>query len=134
MNNSITAKKILEYIDKHGIKYKDENKCFSKKNKNITITKTKRGLYRKKLDLHGKTSAQAIILLREAIEDCKSKGINELLVIHGRGLHSSNYDGPVLKNSIREFLIIKCDPQIKSFTDALPKDGGEGATIIKFNK
>ena len=93
-----------------------------------------------KFDLHGFTLDDANRKIREIIFFCKEKKYKELLIITGKGIHSTNdNDVYVSKNlgklrySVPEF--IKSDGELNklilSVTEADIKDGGEGALLIK---
>ena len=93
-----------------------------------------------KFDLHGFTLDDANRKIREIIFFCKEKKYKELLIITGKGIHSTN-DNDVyvsknfgkLKYSLPEF--IKSDEELNklilSVTEADINDGGEGALLIK---
>ena len=93
-----------------------------------------------KFDLHGFTLDDANRKIREIIFFCKEKKYKELLIITGKGIHSTN-DNDVyvsknfgkLKYSVPEF--IKSDEELNklilSVTEADINDGGEGALLIK---
>ena len=93
-----------------------------------------------KFDLHGFTLDDANRKIREIIFFCNEKKYKELLIITGKGIHSTN-DNDVyvsknlgkLKYSVPEF--IKSDEELNklilSVTEADIKDGGEGALLIK---
>ena len=93
-----------------------------------------------KFDLHGFTLDNANRKIREIIFFCKEKKYKELLIITGKGIHSTN-DNDVyvsknlgkLKYSVPEF--IKSNEELNklilSVTEADTKDGGEGALLIK---
>ena len=95
---------------------------------------------RYKFDLHGLTLDEANNKVKEIIEHCVKNKFRELLLITGKGLHStsdkdiyiSNNLGK-LKYSVPEFIKTNSElnKMIVSITDADKKDGGEGAIIIK---
>ena len=96
---------------------------------------------RYKFDLHGFTLDEANNKVKEIINHCIKNKYKELLIITGKGIHSTNdKDAYVSKNlgklkySVPEF--IKTNPDlnqyIASIGDAEKKDGGEGAIIVKF--
>ena len=95
---------------------------------------------RYKFDLHGFTLDEANNKVKEIIEHCVKNNFRELLLITGKGLHStsdkdiyiSNNLGK-LKYSVPEFIKTNSElnKMIVSITDADKKDGGEGAIIIK---
>ncbi len=93
-----------------------------------------------KFDLHGYTLDEANIKVREIIIDCVRNKYKELLLITGKGIHSTNdkntyvsKDFSKLKFSVPEF--IKSDDSlnslITSISEAEKKDGGNGAILIK---
>ena len=95
---------------------------------------------RYKFDLHGFTLDEANIKVKEVIEHCIKNKFKELLLITGKGIHSTN-DGDTyiskdlgkLKYSVPEFIRTNSELNklIISINDAENKDGGEGAIIIK---
>ena len=95
---------------------------------------------RYKFDLHGFTLDEANNKVKEIIEHCVQNKFKELLLITGKGIHSTNdKDAYISKNlgklkfSVPEF--IKTNQELNKFVisinDAEKKDGGEGAIIIK---
>ena len=122
--------KILHFLDEHGISDKDEAAPSRPKKENSGIKKTgKKGL-RKTIDLHGMVSEAAEQTLVRAMEECRKKGIKELLIIHGWGQHSNPAEGGVLKKLVRECLEYRYTLAVRDYKTALPKDGGEGATLV----
>ena len=104
-----------------------------------TSNNTHRG-ERFKFDLHGFSLDEANIKVKEIIEYCFKNKFKELLLITGKGIHSTTDDDAYiskelgkLKYSIPEF--IKNNEELNKFiisiNDAEKKDGGEGAIIIK---
>ena len=78
--------------------------------------------------------------VKEIIDHCVKNKIRELLLVTGKGIHSTNdKDAYISKNlgklkySVPEF--IKTNPDLNRFIisikDAEKKDGGEGAIILK---
>ena len=130
---SESTKKILDHIDRYGVHDKDALASTGKnRQKKSGTQRSGKRRFRKTLDLHGMTTGFALAALREAIDECAERGIAELLVIHGYGLHSAPAEGAVLKTAVRHYLEGKNDPGIRSFSTAAPKDGGEGATLVRF--
>ncbi len=95
---------------------------------------------RYKFDLHGFTLDEANIKVKEIIQHCVKNKFRELLLITGKGIHStSDNDAYIskdlgkLKYSVPEF--IKTNSELSKFiisvSEAEKKDGGEGAIIIK---
>ncbi len=93
-----------------------------------------------KFDLHGFTLDDANKKVREILFFCVANKYRELILITGKGIHSSNdkdayvsKDFGKLKYSVPEY--IRSDPELNkliiSLNEADIKDGGEGAIIIK---
>jgi len=108
-----------------------------KENKNIYKNN------RYKLDLHGYTLDQANQKVKEIIEFCSEKKIQEILLITGKGLHSNTNDDVFksknfskLKYSVPEYIKSNqnINKYISSIKEASQKDGGEGALLIKLKK
>ena len=108
------------------------------KDRDITNKIQRRDRY--KFDLHGFTLDEANKKVKEIIEYCVQNRFKELLLITGKGIHSTiNEDAYIseelgkLKYSVPEF--IKTNSELNklviSINDAEKKDGGEGAIIIK---
>ena len=109
-------------------------------NKDKNIQKNDKKKTRYKYDLHGFTLDDANIKVREIVEYCIKHKYKELLLITGKGLHSTNdrdayvsKDLGKLKYSVPEFLKNNYDLNkfIVSINDADHSDGGQGAIIIK---
>ena len=132
MDAKVNHEKILSYLDEHGVSDKDAVtlKSSKKYNKKNCLEKTRKGQLRKVIDMHGMISEDAEICLARAIEDCLKNGIKELLVIHGWGSHSGGSEGGVLKKMVREALEYRYKLSLRGYKNALPRDGGEGATLI----
>ena len=136
MNNNISDK------DK-----KDWNKFISSKdklpNKDDKSLKKKNFFSSKLIDLHGFTLDEANKLIEKFIVDSYSQGINKLIVVTGKGLHSQNEKDPytskefgILKYSVPEF-IKNNEELMKKITDikeADVKDGGSGAFYVYLKK
>ena len=94
---------------------------------------------RYKFDLHGFTLDEANNKVKEIIEYCLKNKFKELLLITGKGIHStSDEDAYISKNlgklkySVPEFIkTSELGKFIISINDAEKKDGGEGAIIIR---
>ena len=94
---------------------------------------------RYKFDLHGFSLDQANNKVKELVEHCVENKFKELLLITGKGIHStSDEDAYIskslgkLKHSVPEFLRTSdLNKFIISINEAEKKDGGEGAIIIK---
>ena len=116
---------------------KDPKDLYDKEKNPLKDTEINR---RYKFDLHGFTLDEANNKVKEIIEHCIKNKFKELLIITGKGLHSTNEDDAYISNklgklkySVPEF--IKTNSELNkliiSINDAEKKDGGEGAIIIK---
>jgi len=97
---------------------------------------------KRKLDLHGSSLDTAIKKTKDFLEQCIETGINEAIIITGKGLHSPKSD---VYNSDKYNKLKYLIPEaIKSFEEiadkisvleeAEQKDGGAGAIKVKFKK
>lgn len=122
-----SAEEILAHIEQHGVQRKDQ----SVNDDRTSVRRNKRSKkHRMTLDLHGLRSAEAAIRLRSALDRCRENGTQELLVIHGYGLHSDPQEGPVLKQLVADLLDNELRPFHRWYRPAPFKDGGDGATLI----
>ena len=96
-----------------------------------------------RFDFHGYSLDEANKKIKDLIFNAYNKGINRLIIVTGKGLHSKNDRDPyvskdlgILKYSIPEY--IKNDNElmkmINSFQDADIEDGGSGAFYINLKK
>ena len=102
-----------------------------------------RNQYRKdrfRFDLHGHTLVEANQRIKDIILSCVKQKYKEILLITGKGLHSTSdsnaytsKDFSKLKYSVPDF--IKSDNDLNKFvlsvSHANIKDGGEGAILVK---
>ena len=97
----------------------------------------------KSIDLHGCTLIEANKKIESIINKSYLEGVNKLIVITGKGIHSKNESDPfvskdlsILKYSVPEFIKSNKDlmKKINEFKDADIKDGGQGAFYIYFKK
>tara|TARA_B100000676_G_scaffold49891_1_gene48935 strand:+ start:530 stop:946 length:417 start_codon:yes stop_codon:yes gene_type:complete len=134
----VSKKKDLSQKDKKTWEdyIKDPSDIYDKDKYNQKITRKERY----KFDLHGFTLDEANKKVKEILLFCTKNKYKELLLITGKGLHSSG-DKDVytskefgkLKFSVPEF--IRTDLDIKNLIVSIDvadvKDGGEGAILIK---
>ena len=108
------------------------------KDQNISENSLRKERY--KFDLHGFSLDGANRKVKEIIEYCARNKFRELLLITGKGLHSTSdkdaYTSKSLgkiKYSVPEFIKnnSELNKHIISIKDADKRDGGEGAIIIK---
>ena len=97
----------------------------------------------KSIDLHGYTLEEANKSIENFITKSYEDGINKLIVVTGKGLHSQNEKDPyvsknlsILKYSVPKFIsnnqsLMKIIYEMK---DAKIEDGGEGAFYILLKK
>jgi DNA-nicking Smr family endonuclease len=82
------------------------------------------------IDLHGLTQKDAEIRVREFLIRSQGRGLQCLLIIHGRGLNSPD-SIPVLKERLPVWLNRGPARKIvKAFSSARPYDGGTGAIYV----
>ena len=125
---------------------KDWEKFLSNKeklpNKDINFFEKKKQIV-KSIDLHGCTLIEANKKIKSIINKSYLEGVNKLIVITGKGIHSKNESDPfvskdlsILKYSVPEFIKNNKDlmKKINEFKDADIKDGGQGAFYIYFKK
>ena len=120
MNNEIHDI-MTRWMDSHGVnsgKKRDDLPNRDKYEDNLKNLKPQR-----ELDLHGMTAEQALTALEQFVDNCKRDHIKKILIIHGKGLHSSN--GPVLKKVIIDFL--EKSSKIGRIGRPGRNDGGSGA-------
>lgn len=121
---------IFEYLDSHGVVNKDRGKQDLKQTPRQHYIKRNHEVYRS-IDLHGKREHEAVAVLKQAIFECRNKGVLKMLIIHGVGLHSNPQEGPVLKKTILLMLEHELSGFIRDFRPAAPRDGGDGATWVR---
>ena len=116
---------------------KDPSDIYDKEKSNSSNSLKKE---RFKFDFHGFTLNEANTKVKELILSCVKKKYKEILLITGKGLHSTTDSDTYvskslskLKFSVPEF--IKTNEELNkyviSISDAERKDGGEGALLIK---
>ena len=97
----------------------------------------------KSFDLHGYTLEEANKKINDLIVSSYEKGINKLIIVTGKGLHSTNEKNPyvsanlgILKHSVPEYIYKNKDllNLIKEIKGASTEDGGSGAFYIYLKK
>ena len=117
---------------------KDTSKVPNKDQNQIIDSRDKKFRF----DLHGLTLDEANNKVREIILSCSKKNFKEILLITGKGLHSSQDDVykssqlSKLRYSVPEFIKsnLEISQLILSVETPLQKDGGDGALLIKLKK
>ena len=135
MNNNISDK---DKKDWENFLSKDE----SLPNKDINIPKTKKK-NSKLCDLHGYSLDEANRKIDHFIRSSYKDGVNKLIIITGKGLHSENEKDPyiskdfgILKHSVPEYIKNNRDlmRMINDIKEAIIEDGGSGAFYIFLKK
>ena len=135
MNDKISEKDKKDWEIFISNKEKLQNKDINLKKKHTQKVKS--------IDLHGYTLDQANIKVRDFINESYLLGVNKLIVVTGKGLHSENEKNPyvskdlsILKYSVPEY--IKNNKslmnKIYEFAEAKIEDGGSGAFYIFLKK
>ena len=110
------------------------------KDKNFQNKKT---FKKKSIDLHGYTLDEANKTIENFINKAYLEGVNKLIVVTGKGIHSENEKDPyvskdlsILKYSVPEFISNNSALMsiINEVTDAKIEDGGGGAFYIFLKK
>jgi DNA-nicking Smr family endonuclease len=125
-----TREEILSFIESHGVVDKDVAAIAAAEYRRALLKRKQERLTRFVLDLHGLSAAEAEARILSGIGSCRDRGIREVLVIHGRGLHSGAGEGPVLKNLVAAMLEGKLRGVVKRYRPGTPAEGGEGVTVI----
>ena len=135
MSNNISNKDKKDWQDFVSSKDKLYNKDIEFRNKSKIKIKS--------IDLHGYTLDEANRSIENFITKSYEDGINKLIVVTGKGLHSQNEKDPyvsknlsILKYSVPEFIsnnksLMKIIYEMK---DAKIEDGGAGAFYIFLKK
>lgn len=93
-----------------------------------------------KFDLHGYTLDEANKKVKEIIISCSKNKYREILLITGKGLHSTSGEDTYVSNDLSKLRysvpdFINSDVELKNYIisieEAEKKDGGDGAILIK---
>ena len=93
-----------------------------------------------KFDLHGYTLDEANKKVKEIIISCSKNKYREILLITGKGLHSTSGKDTYVSNDLSKLRFsvpdfINTDDELKNYIisieEAKKKDGGDGAILIK---
>ena len=79
------------------------------------------------IDLHGMTQEEAWKALDIFVANSRRKGLQKVLIIHGKGLHSADSEG-VLGSVVKKF--IQYDSRLGASGNADRCHGGSGATWV----
>jgi len=135
LNKKISEKDKKDWQDflNKNEKLEDKDKKISKKNANKT----------RLLDLHGYSLDKANQKIKEFIKQSYELGVEKLIIVTGKGIHSQNEKDPyiskdlgILKYSVPEFISNNSGLMniINEITDANIEDGGSGAFYIFLKK
>jgi DNA-nicking Smr family endonuclease len=117
----------------HGVQDKDDRPDSGDDDKSARIEEAER-LRRMHpqatLDLHGKTAAEAETLIVDFLVSSSRLGLDKVLIIHGKGLHSTNE--PIMADVVRRAL--ETNSLAGSFGPADRNSGGRGATWVRIRK
>ena len=117
----------------------NKEKLFNKDNNSII----KKKINTRTFDLHGYSLNDANRKIVDLINESYNSGINKLVIVTGKGIHSDNEKDPyrsskfgILKNSIPDF--IKNNKELSKMinytSEANVEDGGSGAFYIFLKK
>ena len=93
-----------------------------------------------KFDLHGYTLDEANKKVKEIIISCSKNKYREILLITGKGLHSTSGEDIYVSNDLSKLRysvpdFISSDEELKNYItsieEAEKKDGGDGAILIR---
>ena len=135
MDNNISNKDKKDWEN-----FLSKNETLPNKDKaNIKV----RGIKIKSCDLHGYSLDQANKKIKDLINNSYNEGVNKLIIITGKGIHSQNDKNPyisknlgILKHSVPEFIYNNKELMelITDIKDAKETDGGSGAFYIFLKK
>tara|TARA_B100000902_G_scaffold74567_1_gene79492 strand:- start:1690 stop:2109 length:420 start_codon:yes stop_codon:yes gene_type:complete len=132
--------KISDKDKKDWENFLSNNEKLSDKDK---INSFKKEYITQSFDLHGFTLDDANKKINELINTSYSQGVNKLIIVTGKGLHSENEKDPyvskdysILKNSVPEYIKNNNElmNKIREIKDAKIEDGGKGAFYIFLKK
>ncbi|HEY9053620.1 MAG TPA: Smr/MutS family protein [Rectinemataceae bacterium] len=125
---ALDASKTLErWLARNGVEDKDAGHVESEEEDRIRNAQRLRKLKPQAfLDLHGKTSQEAQILLSSFLASCQRQGLKKVLVIHGKGNHSpaEHVMTDLVRRSLEE------SEKAGAFGPADKEFGGRGATWV----
>ena len=132
-----------------GISNKDKKDWENFLSKNETLPNKDTNFSKKKipnvktLDLHGYSLDEANKKIKYFINNSYENGVNKLIIVTGKGLHSQNDKDPyvskklgILKYSVPEFIKnnVELMKKILEIKNADTEDGGSGAFYIYLKK
>ncbi len=135
MTDDISKKDKNDWAD-----FLSKNEKLPNKDLDLRIDKTNTS---KSLDLHGFSLEEANKKVESFLGVCFDQGVDKVIIVTGKGLHSQNEKDPytsnkfgILKHSVPEFIKNNTDlmKKIKNISDANQEDGGSGAFYIYLKK
>ena len=135
MTDDISKKDKNDWVD-----FLSKNEKLPDKDLDSRIDKTN---ISKSLDLHGFSLEEANKKVESFLGVCFDQGVDKVIIVTGKGLHSQNEKDPytsnkfgILKHSVPEFIKNNTDlmKKIKNISDANQEDGGSGAFYIYLKK
>ena len=135
MNSKISDKDKKDWID-----FLSNNETLTDKDENFKKQKIKKPF---SFDLHGYSLDEANKKIKSIVWDAYENGISKLIIVTGKGLHSTNEKDPyksknlgILKYSVPEYLKNNKELMniINYIDEAKIQDGGSGAFYIYLKK
>ncbi len=135
MNSKISDKDKKDWID-----FLSNNETLTDKDENFKKQKIKKSF---SFDLHGYSLDEANKKIKSIVWDAYENGISKLIIVTGKGLHSTNEKDPyksknlgILKYSVPEYLKNNKElmNMINYIDEAKIQDGGSGAFYIYLKK
>lgn len=121
------------WLTMHGVEDKDGHRDEEQDDRQRRIEEAERVRRMKPqavLDLHGQSAAEAESSISRFLFDASRKGLDKVLLIHGKGLHSAGE--PVMEDAVRKAL--EKNSLAGSFGFADRNQGGRGATWVRLKK
>jgi hypothetical protein len=128
-----TADYLNHWMTIHGVPDKDEAGDVEGDDRRNRIEEAERLRHMRPqavLDLHGKTASEADALVTDFLVASSRSGLEKVLIIHGKGLHSAGE--PVMADIVRRAL--ETNSLAGSFGPADRNLGGRGATWVRIRK
>lgn len=118
---------INDWLDQHPPESKDDQGADDRERRQRSAERRAR-LRRMKpqatVDLHGATVAEALERVDQFLEESKARGLQKVLVVHGKGLHSQD-GGSILRDAVRRHIQ---NHRLSGETGVPPREmGGDGA-------
>ncbi|HOF85600.1 MAG TPA: Smr/MutS family protein [Treponemataceae bacterium] len=114
------------WLRRYGVTDKDAEPDFQEEPPHVKRRRLRAMRSEASIDLHGLTREEAWIRLEAFFADCVRRNLQKVLIIHGKGTHSS--DDPVLKTMVQHFLEANAHAGESGYS--APKDGGSGSTWV----